>query len=479
MRSLAAVLLFAAACGGESSEPRAMVVLTPCHVAGLGAPASCGTVPVPLDRGAPAEQIALHVVRLRARSGGRQHDPLFMLAGGPGQASTEAWPPMVGLLSRVVRDRDVVFVDQRGTGSSHPLDCEVPDALEEHFRDDSFVDIAAKCVAKLGVAPGHYSTASAADDLEDVRVALGYDRINVLGSSYGSRLALTFAQRHPTSLRSMILDAVAPPSLRIPLPLAKDAQRALDLVFERCAAEPGCNRAFPHLQGDFARALARFDDGPLTITVPHPKTGVRTELSISREGFAAAVRMVLYSPELQSLLPLTVHRAAKGDYDGLVAQVALFGDGLQEHLSFGLFLSIVCTEDMPRITPREAAREGEGTFMGDAMYRDLAAACAVWPRGPLPERLDEPVVSDVPALLLSGGTDPVTPPRWANMVAAHLSQHRHVVLPSMSHGIVVRYCVPHLIADFLDAPTQFEANNEPCIDADALPFFVDFAGPGQ
>ncbi|MEQ9324881.1 MAG: alpha/beta hydrolase, partial [Polyangiaceae bacterium] len=401
---------------------------------------------------------------------------LFMLAGGPGQASTEAYPAMLAVLGQATQNREVVLVDQRGTGQSAPLDCETPDDLASTFAEDGLETMARRCAAATSFDPSHYTTAASADDIDAVREALGYDRIDLLGGSYGTRLALAYAERHPAHTRSLVLDGMAPRALKIPLPLAADAERAIELMNERCRGEPACAKAVVAIVGDLRGVLARLADDP-EVTVSHPRLGTRTTVSITPDGFTQALRGLLYAPELVSLLPLALADARRGYFDPFVAQAFYLGDEQQDAISLGLFLTLVCSEDVPRITDAEVAEQSKGTVLSDALVRSFRAACDAWPVSPV-KGLDEPVKVAAPILALSGELDPVTPPRWAEHVLSHATGPRkHVVVPGAGHGAMIRGCVPELIDHFLDAPDQVASLDDGCVVDVFGEFFVSFAGP--
>jgi pimeloyl-ACP methyl ester carboxylesterase len=464
------------ACGPDAAPvPQASVDVVPCRIRGVGQLADCAGVQVHEDRDAKqGRKLTLRVVRLRARGTTPVADPIFMLAGGPGQAATEAYPPVLAYLSALAKKRDIVLVDRRGTGSSEALDCDTEDDLAEMFRPRALERTAAKCRPELKGDLTRYSTAYAADDLDDVRKALGYDAINLYGSSYGTRLALSYAQRHPEAVRSLVLDAVAPASLLIPLPLARDAQRAFDQLVQRCAAEASCVEAFPDLPGDLTTVLARLGDDGREIQLRHPRTGESLRLTITRDSFAQALRGLLYSPELLAVLPHALHRAAAGDFEPFVAQTSSLADASQDAMSLGLFLSVVCSEDVPRIEQAALESATANTFVGRAMVDEFRAVCAAWPRGPLPE---PPREVSKPTLLLSGEFDPATPPRWAEVAQKQLPHSRHLVVPGAAHGVAIRSCVPRLLAQFFDEPLRVEALDASCIARDVPPLFIDFAGP--
>lgn len=473
-------LVVTSGCRDEAGAKMASATLplARCTVAGYGHPAECGGLEVPADRSDPNDgTLALRVVRIPVRGSEPEPVPLFMLAGGPGQAATEAYPAMLAIMGEATQSREVVLVDQRGTGQSAPLDCETPDDLASTFAEDGLETTARRCAAASSFDPSHYTTAASADDIDAVREALGYERIDLLGGSYGTRLALAYAERHPEHTRSLVLDGMAPRGLKIPLPLAADAERAIELMNERCRDEPACADAFVDIVGDLRAVLARLADDP-EVTVSHPRRGTRTTLSITPDGFTQALRGLLYAPELVSLLPLALADARRGYFDPFVGQAFYLGDEQQDAISLGLFLTIVCSEDVPRITDAEVADQTKGTILTDALVRSFRAACRAWPAGPAREGLDEPVKVAAPILALSGQLDPVTPPRWADHALEHASgPHKHVVVPGAGHGVMIRGCVPELIDRFLDAPEQVASLDDGCVVDVFGEFFVSFAGP--
>ena len=472
----------AVGCGGTGGSDGATLPFADCRLPGLDRLAECATLSVPLDRSAPAgKQLDLSVVVVRARGGDASGAPLFMLAGGPGQAASSAYPPVLAMLGDLTRTRDVVLVDQRGTGRSAPLSC--PDdeqSLQEMFRERGIEHSARRCLETIGSAKddlSHYDTPAAVADLDDVRAALGAEQIDVYGSSYGSRLALAYGRRHPARVRAMILDAVAPPSLHIPLPLARDGQRAFDLMVDRCQADSGCAQAFPDPKKDLATVLERLAE-PRRIPVQHPTSGKVEELLVSREVVAQGLRGLLYSPELTALMPLTLHQLAAGRWNPFVAQVAVMSGGIDEGMSSALFLSVVCREDVPLVADEQIAAATEGTFLGRAMVDELRDACAIWPVEPAPTTQEQPLSAvSAPVLLCSGELDPVTPPHWAEELAAALPHSRHLVVPGAAHGTAIRSCMPDLLTRFLDAPADLQSLDANCLREDTPRFFVDFSGP--
>lgn len=428
------------------------LVLETCRVDGVPSGARCGTLEVFEDRERRSgRKIALRVVVVSAIAAKPEPDPLFFLAGGPGQAATDLLASVAPLFQRVRERRDLVFVDQRGTGASNPLDCELHDAddLAAAFELDSYpLEALRACRERWDADPRLYTTPIAMDDLDDVRAALGYPRVNLYGGSYGTRAALVYLRRHPERVRAIVLDGSAPVAMRLPLPVGDDAERALAKLFSDCAADAACHAAFPRLEDTFRALLDELEAAPRTVRVKHPRTAEDLSLTMTADALASGVRAALYNGELSSLLPLAITRASEGDWSSFVALVGAFAS---DGISIGMFLSVVCAEDAPRIRDAERERALEGSRLGRAAIRSMLEACAEWPIGTLPADYAEPVRSDVPVLALSGDLDPVTPPRWGEEAVRGLTRARHVVAPGTGHGVISRGCVPGVLADFLAA----------------------------
>ena len=462
----------------ESAEAESIV--SPCPPGEGVEGGLCGTLEVPEDRANPeGRTIALNILVVPAAEQGGEPDPVFFLAGGPGQAATDLAP----LLRRAVPDlflrRDFVFVDQRGTGDSNPLTCDFLEERVTYF--DSVPEELSEadwreCLDSLDADPEHYTTPVAMDDLEAVRVALGYGPINVWGGSYGTRAATVFLRRHPQNVRTAILDGVAPVDMRIPLYFAEDGQRALTLLIESCAADAACDARFPDLAISIETLLASLDqDPPPSYRVRHPRTGDWQEIPIGREVVAGVLRAVLYNPASTSIIPLMVESALDGDF----GPILVFADPVAgPQLAIGMFLSVLCAEDVPFLTADEAAQAAEESFLDTLMAEQMQEACAVWPRGEIPPGYREPVASDAPVLILSGELDPVTPPRWGDHAAATLPNSRHLIVPGTGHGAMMAGCAPELIGEFLDTA------DPAALDADCLsgisrpPFWRSATGPG-
>jgi pimeloyl-ACP methyl ester carboxylesterase len=464
----------------QRTQQSALDRLHPCKIEEGPTEAFCGTYTVFEDRSAKTgRQIGLKIVVAPALKRDPQPDPLFIFEGGPGAGAATLATYVLPLFLRFQLDRDIVLVDQRGTGDSNPLNCEPEDRNEEDFSkiDDYPVERLRTCLAGLKADARLYTTTIATDDIDEVRRYLGYGPINLWGGSYGTRAALVYLKRHEDSVRSVVLDAVAPPDMRLPLFLARDGQRALDLMIGDCAQDAACARQFPHLRESVTTLFAHAAVRP-RIAFIHPRTGKSLELTVSQRLVAFIIFSALYDPTITSLLPRLITDAAQGNYQGLLT--LSFSSGLPKGaMSEGLFLSVVCAEDMPRIHADEITREAHGRFLGTTFFDTRMKPCEFWPKGAVAEDFYESVVSAKPVLILSGADDPITPPLWGDHVAQYLKNSKHIVVPGAGHGSTPRGCVPQLIGKFLDQASV--KNLDPaCLQSQHRPpFFVNYTGADQ
>ncbi|WP_027865816.1 alpha/beta fold hydrolase [Massilia alkalitolerans] len=443
-----------------------------CHLPGVTDILQCVTLDVPLDHANPAgNKLKLHVTVAPAHRKGVRNDPLFVLAGGPGQAGSDVVQILKTALSRVQATRDIVFIDQRGTGLSGKLDCKSKPEHERMTEDQLEAEVRA-CIAATRAPFKAYTTEAAARDTELVRRALGYGAVNVFGGSYGTRLGQAYARLYPSSVRSLVLDGVAAPDQVIPAG-ARDGQAALDKVFEHCARDAGCNKAFPNLRAQFDGLLARLEAAPIKLSLPDPRTAKPIEMSMTATRFLGTVHNILYSPADARRLPFLIQSAAQGRWQPFVARQNLASDfGGDSQMAMLLHLAVVCAEDVPRMTPELLASDaGKLTKMLADMMPALCKSIDV-PAVPY----KEPTRIDAPALLLSGALDPVTPPHRAVTAAKYMSRAQHVVVDSLGHGVSQLGCAPRLLRTFLDKPQdKLDAS---CLKQIPLPTFqLGSAGP--
>ncbi|MBL8062852.1 MAG: alpha/beta fold hydrolase [Anaerolineales bacterium] len=434
--------------------------------------AHCGTLTVPEDRANPdVRQIELNIAVIPAIKRNPQPDALFLLAGGPGQSAIETFPSMISLLNQIHEDRDIVLVDQRGTGKSNPLRC--LDAEDESLNDEQVMAKIKACPETLDADVRFYTTEIAMTDLDEVRAALGYETINLYGASYGTRAALTYLRMFPGRVRTVTLDAVVDPGFLMFMDAAADGQAALEQFLARCEADEACSAEFPQLRSEFENLLARLDESPVEITIPNPLTNKPLDVTVSRKLVTSMVFNTLYVPDLVATLPLSIHQAyAEENYVPLISQAFLVNAGIYD----GMFYAVACTEDAPFISADEAARRSEGSVFGDRTV-DFAAVCSEWQKGEVSSEFRAPVVSDVPVLILSGEADPITPPRHADVVAESLTNEIHLVFSDMGHGNLFSRCSTNLLKEFIES-ASIDGLDTACVEAiQPPPFFVDFSGP--
>jgi pimeloyl-ACP methyl ester carboxylesterase len=322
--------------------------------------------------------------------------------------------------------------------------------------------------------PRLYTTSIAMDDLDQVRETLGYPQINLYGASYGTRAAQVYARQHGDRVRTMILDGVVPLDWAIGPAVAGDAQRALEMLFDRCQAEPSCQAAFPDLPEEFQGVYDRLKSAAIQVKLDHPITGDPVEYTLTLETFANTVHTMSYAPESASLLPLMIHQAYEfEDYRPLAAQYLSTVSFLENGVSIGMRFSVLCAEDVP-FYASEPASQGylEGTFQ-----EAFGAICDTWPEGNLPENFRQPLRSDIPTLLLSGEADPVTPPANGDQVAQNLTNQLHIVAPGQGHIAIFRGCIPQIASEFIEAASVNGLETECVQNLDPLPFFLNFSGP--
>ncbi len=455
-----------------------------CRLPGLGEEARCTTYEVYEDREARSgRKIPLRIVVLPATEPDPQPDPLFILAGGPGQGATALANFAAATLEELRRDREIVLMDQRGTGASNPLNCELPvsDQDPQSYLGELFpVGPLRDCVAPLSERADLtlYTTPIAMDDLAEVQAWLGYERINLYGTSYGTRAAQVYMRRHPERVRAVILSGVAPMRFKMPLHHARNAQGALDGLLADCAEESACAAAYPRLSEKFNAVLERLDEGPVPATISRPGSEDTVTVQFDRDAFTSVLRFMMYSPGTARQIPAYLEQAySENDFSPFASLAVVVRRSLLGVVSLGMHLSVTCAEDVPLIREDEIEPATEGTFLGDSRVRQQRRACELWPRGSLPSDYNEPVRSEIPTLLIAGELDPVTPPWTAEQVAQGLVNSRVVVVPGGAHSNTDD-CVTGLITRFIAAGTIEELNTSCVGETEPRPFVVRSASGG-
>jgi pimeloyl-ACP methyl ester carboxylesterase len=422
----------------------------------------------------------LHIARVPAINRRKQADPLFVLAGGPGMGAGAFYASIAPAFERIHRDRDIVLVDQRGTGSSNPLNCALDDNELYRAADSEIGNEARRCLAALATKADvtFYTTSIAVRDLDQVRAALGYDRINLYGASYGTRVAQHYARRFPSRTRSMILDGVVPPQLALGPGIALDAEAALTRILTRCTHEPDCHTKFADPEALYLRLRGSLRTHPVSVSIADPTTGQPLKFEFTSYHLATVLRLASYASEQAALLPLSLHEAVEtGNFAPLAGQFLLVNRSYGDAVAYGMHNSVVCSEDVPFYDWASVNRdELEKTYLGTTQLDGLRNICAAWPHGPVDSDFHEPLKTDSPVLLLSGSDDPVTPPAQADQARRAFTHNLHVVLKGFGHGQLTAPCVDRLMARFINL--GLDGLDVTCTREDKpLPFFTSLSGP--
>lgn len=457
------------------------LVMEPCELTLPGTPitgpAECGTLQVPENPAEPdGRQISLNIARVPASGRSAAPDPLFLFAGGPGQAATEAWLIVAGALRKVNEQRDIILIDQRGTGKSNPMKCPEVELEETLSSDwDALEDLTRECLEGIEGDPRFYTTTIGMQDYDLVRDALGYEAINLWGASYGTRAAQVYMKMYPDQVRTAVLDSVVPQDLALGVDHARKLDQAVFNVLDGCEADPDCSAAWPGTAQQLRMLVAQLENNPVETTFDHPSTGEPLTLTFDRDALAASLRFLMYAPSSQAMLPLLISEAAlTGDFSRLASQMIIATGGITDMIAMGMEKSVTCAEDFPRFPDDDSAA---GLLMGNTMIELARVQCEIWPRGEVPADFNAPLTTDKPVLLLSGELDPVTPPEYAERVAEHLPNSLHLVAPGQGHSVTTQGCLGNVIATFIDT-AGFETLDTECVNQMARsPYFMSLTGP--
>lgn len=436
-----------------------------CYVEGVSDRLQCGFVAVPENPNQPdGKQISVHYVVLPAVKNDNHEEALLAIAGGPGQSAIDNAASFNAMLNKVRQQRDILLIDQRGTGRSNLLNCDVGEQSLLAINDDNIDSLAEaqKCRDQLaGSDVTQYGSLNAVKDFEAVRAHLGYKKLHLYGISYGTRMAQLYMRLYPEHLATVTLDGIVPMQQGV-LEIGAAIERGFDLLFKDCQQTAACHAQFPELKAEFDQVVAKLTEGPITEQVHDPVTGEKTLLTMTRAKFYGAIRMALYQTNVRALIPHGIHQAAKGNYQPLLGLYALTTDGAG--MAMGMHASVVCGEDIHRITP--AMREQAKTsYVGKTMLESLEASCSVWKVPPVDASFSEPIKSDIPTLLLSGEIDPATPPSWGELAMEKLSNAKHFIAPYATHGVAYQSCANHLVAELVRTGSVKDLDGE-CLKKD-------------
>lgn len=415
--------------------------------------AQCGVFTVLENpQNSDSRKIPINVLFLPAVNPVPEKDPLFVIAGGPGQSAVVVAESLHNIFNDIRKNRDIVFVDQRGTGKSNPLDCELETEASQQLTEaeqEAFTQNAIKqCITTLKDIAQFYTTPYAVADLDAVRAELGYEKINLWGGSYGTRVVLEYMRRYPVHARASVLDGVAPVDIALPWSMEVDGLAALDALNAQCAKTKACAEVYGDIVKKAKAVADRLSQKPVAITIPHPRTQEKGVVNLSAEDFSGVIRLALYSRDLSSLIPRIISEAESGNYE-LFASLLFLAKSKSDMagVSYGMHYAVVCNEDYPLYKNKNVTESN--VFLNAHSVQKYSRICEQLPQGKLPDDYWQPIVSDVPALLLSGAMDPVTPPRWGDLVKRRLKNAEHLVVPGGHHIVTAEGCVSQLITAFI------------------------------
>jgi pimeloyl-ACP methyl ester carboxylesterase len=435
--------------GAGYGVPKA-IALADCRIKDFDGVARCAQVSVPEDSGKPdGKKIEIFVALLPSLSPQPAADPLFIFAGGPGQAASDLGR-LVGTMQSVRKTRHIVLVDQRGTGKSATLTCDLSekskskDPVTEAFNADAraLEKDWAQCIATLQGDPALHRTDDYIADLERVRKGLGLDKINLWGGSYGSRVALRYMKLHPGSIRTATLDGVAPTALRLPDDALQSSQAQLQAALAACAASLACAQAYPRSAESLDALLTKLRAAPQSVMLQHPATGKAVSGLATERTVVSFLWPLLYQPEAARLIPALIQSATQGNYAPMAATIAGRATG-ESDISLTQRFAVMCAEDM---LGRTAPQQARFQAVSDLFY----SLCSTFPHGKVAPEFFEPTTSAIPTLLLSGSLDPVTPPASAALVASTLANSKHIVVNGLGHIVSPHPCLRRVMAKFID-----------------------------
>jgi len=443
---------------------RGSIPLQPCLASDGVSQALCGTYDVFENRvSRTGRKIALNLMILPASGEKAEADAVMALAGGPGQGAMSTFPALA-LIKKLRERRDIVLIDQRGTGKSNPLNCNIDLGNPQIMVDGAYsTDVLPGCRAELEKRADltQYTTANSADDFDEVRGALGYDKVDLYGGSYGTLAALVYLRRHGAHVRSVTLEGVVPPDYLLPLTFAKTIQEALDHLFADCAADAACHGSFPNLKDDFAATVERLDREPAKLNLPNQTTKTPQQVTISRRAFVADLRPLMYQPAIVSQLPLILKRASQNDWRPYASVAIAMHRAIAGDIARGMSFSVFCSEMVPAATEEQIRQETEGTWLGDRDFRLYQKNCGLWAHAAPSAETTAAVRSDVPALLIGGEEDPATPAAFARHAAETLTHSRVVAIPNGTH-LTGGACLDDMIVQFV-ATASTKGMDESCV----------------
>jgi len=438
------------------------LTLDNCHLGEIRSQVKCGKLEVPENYQQPdGDKIAINFAVLPAIDDSEYKAPLMFLAGGPGQAAVELATGLNHVFREVRKTRDIILVDQRGTGESSALSCdfEAVDNVYSSLPDALDPQEVKECVAQFKGDVTQYNSENAIRDFDAIRAALGHEKLNIYGGSYGTRAGLVFMRMFPESLESVVLDSVGP--IEVPIGMfGQSGARSFELLLENCKNSESCHKAFPNLAEEFQAVKARLAKDVANIDILHPRLGTPTKLVIDDTKFTGNLRFQLYGMEGRSMVPLVIHQAFLGNYQPLIGLMARTED--EQLVYTGLLFNIVCNEDIPRVSEADRAADANNNFDGKDSHSAWDMVCPFFPEYRPSEDFYQSVTADIPTLILSGNLDPVTPPSNGEYSAKSLPNSHHIIVENASHTVAMSTCASDIINEFLTSKTP-KALDESCL----------------
>ncbi|MRG37342.1 alpha/beta fold hydrolase [Shewanella sp. XMDDZSB0408] len=440
----------------------------PCYLKGISEQLECGKVSVAENPQQPeSKQIDIHFAILPAIKNRYPNEALLAIAGGPGQSAIENAAGFNRMLNKVRQQRDILLIDQRGTGLSHKLACEDDNMSLLNFNDEAvnIGETTQQCLDEIQKKQPtdihQYTSTTALGDFEAVRQYLGYQQLHLYGISYGTRMAQLYMRKYPQSLKTVTLDGIVPMQQSV-IAIGGAIERAMTLLFSDCANASACQQTFPNLKQDFDSVDAKLAKAPIKQQVRDPLTNAPKTLLLTRSKFNGAIRMALYTPNIRALLPHAIHQAAQGDYQAILGIYTLTADSAG--IAIGMHASVVCSEDIGRVT-EQMRKDAKISYMSGNMLDGLEKTCAVWQMPQVDTDFSLPISSDIPTLLLSGEIDPATPPNWGAMAMEKLTNAKHFIAPYATHGVAYQSCGNDLIAQLVNGVNVMDIDGE-CLNKD-------------
>jgi pimeloyl-ACP methyl ester carboxylesterase len=437
----------------ENIESNDSLILENCHIKGIKQQLQCGQLLVPENYSkVDGEKISVNVVVLPAIDSSNKNIPLMFLAGGPGQAAAELSAHIYTSFNEIRKTRDIILIDQRGTGESHPLQCEESLEINQYTStpEDFSVEDIQQCIEQLSGDLTQYNSENGIRDFEAVRAALGHEKINIYGGSYGTRAGLVYMRMFPKSINAVILDSVGP--IEVPIGLfGQSAARSFNLLLENCKNERSCQNAYPNLADEFKEVTEQLMQSPITVEIDHPTLGTKTDFVIDSDKFISTLQMQLYSMQTRALTPLIIHQAYLGNYKPLAGLISQSEGGMGIYMA--MHFNIVCNEDLPKISPAMKMADSENNFAKDMSLRIVEKVCAQWPQYRPSQNFYQTVTADIPTLIMSGHLDPVTPPSNGEKTLVNLPNSHHITSQNNAHIVASTPCGIDIVSEFLEKLT--------------------------